>query len=174
MPSAGNAYRRAGCPQGLICWIPAWTAADGCQNQCFLLSRDRGQPSGRHSMQHASFLLTPARIVLAVVAASCAAPCFAAGKDCEQLRAEVMRRYEAGGIVSPALQLLPSSAATSGKVVGSCDLGSRKLVYLGGQGGHPSLPASAPTSARQPGAAAPVLTECKDGTVSMGGSCKAK
>ena len=124
-------------------------------------------------MQHAPFLLTPARIVVAV-AAACAAQCFAAGKDCEQLRAEVMRRYEAGGIVSPEIQLLPSSAATSGKVVGSCDLGGRKLVYLGGQRGRPSLPASAPTGARQPGAAAPVLTECKDGTVSMGGSCKAK
>lgn len=125
-------------------------------------------------MQHASFFLRQARIAFAVAAACCAAPCFAAGKDCEQLRTEVMRRYEAGGIVAPELQLLPSSAATTGKVVGSCDLGSRKLVYLGGKSGLPSSPASAPTIAKQPGAAAPVLTECKDGTVSMSGSCKAK
>ena len=134
----------------------------------------RGQPSDRHSMQHASFFLRQARIAVAAAAACCTTPCFAAGKDCEQLRAEVMRRYEAGGIAAPELQLLPSSSATSGKVVGSCDLGSRKLVYLGGKSGHPSLPASAPTGARQAGTAVPVLTECKDGTVSMGGSCKAK
>jgi hypothetical protein len=108
-----------------------------------------------------------------VLAAACgAAPCLAAGKDCEQLRSEVARSYEAGGIASPELQLLPSSAATSGKVVGTCELGSRKLVYLVGR----SAPASAtpPVTARPPGAAAPVLTECKDGTVSMGGSCKGK
>ena len=124
-------------------------------------------------MQHPSFVLAPARIVITVAAAACcAAPCFAAGKDCEQLRSEVLRRYEAGGIVAPELQLLPSSAATTGKVVGSCDLGSRKLVYLGGKSGPSS--SSSPVGARSPAAAAPVLTECKDGTVSVGGTCKGK
>lgn len=119
----------------------------------------------------ASSLLPPSALMAFVLAAACgAAPCLAAGKDCEQLRSEVARRYEAGGIASPALQLLPSSAPTSGKVVGVCELGSRKLVYLEAKG-TPS-PAPAPTGAKAPGAAAPVLTECKDGTVSMGGSCK--
>ena len=112
------------------------------------------------------------RVALPLVAACCIAPCLAAGKDCEQLRSEVVRRYEAGGIVSPDVQLLPSSAATSGKVVGSCELGSRKLVYLGGKG--TVSPASAPAGAKASGAGAPVLTECKDGTVSIGGSCKGK
>ena len=123
-------------------------------------------------MQHPSFVLTQARIAIFLAAACCAVPCLAAGKDCEQLRSEVMRRYEAGGIVAPELQLLPSSTATTGKVVGSCDLGSRKLVYLGGKSVASSP--SSPVGVRSPAAAEPVLTECKDGTVSVGGTCKGK
>ena len=123
-------------------------------------------------MQHPSFVPTSARLAVALAAACCAAPSFAAGKDCEQLRSEVVHRYESGGIASPDIQLLPSSAAASGKVVGTCALGTKKLVYAGAKGAPSS--ASSPASARPPGAGAPVLTECKDGTVSMGGSCKGK
>jgi hypothetical protein len=123
-------------------------------------------------MQHPFFVLTQARFALLLAVACGVAPCFAAGKDCEQLRSEVMRRYEAGGIVAPELQLLPSSAATTGKVVGSCDLGSKKLVYLAAK--EMSSPASAPARAKASAAGMPVLTECKDGTVSMGGSCKGR
>ncbi len=121
-------------------------------------------------MLQPSFLRSRLRVVVALAAACCAASGLAAGKDCEQLRSEVARRYEAGGIASPELQLLPSSAAASGKVVGTCELGSKKLVYGGAKG----TSASSPTSAKSPGAGAPLLTECKDGTVSMGGSCKGK
>jgi hypothetical protein len=124
------------------------------------------------SMQDLSLLLTPMRTAVALAAACCATPCLSAGKDCEQLRTEVLRRYEAGGIASPDLQLLSASAATNGKVVGTCELGSRKLVHVGAKG-TPS-PAPAVASTRSSAAAAPVLTECKDGTVSMGGSCKGK
>jgi hypothetical protein len=123
-------------------------------------------------MQHPFFVLTPKRLAVALAAACCAAPCFAAAKDCEQLRSEVARRYEAGGIASPEIQVLPSSAATSGKVVGSCERGTKKLVYPGAKG--PSASASSPASAQPSRVAAPVLTECKDGTVSMGGSCKGR
>jgi hypothetical protein len=123
-------------------------------------------------MQHPPLVLTPTRLAVALVAACCATPCFAAGKDCEQLRSEVVRRYEAGGIASPEIQLLAGSAATSGKVVGNCELGTKKLVYVGSKAGPSS--ASSPMNAKSPRANAPVLTECKDGTVSMGGSCKGK
>jgi hypothetical protein len=123
-------------------------------------------------MQHLPFLLTQTRVAVTLAAACCATPGFSAGKDCEQLRAEVSRRYEAGGIASPELRLLPSSAASSGKVVGSCELGSKKLVYIGALGAPASAPS--PASGRASGASVPVLTECKDGTVSMGGSCKSK
>ena len=119
-----------------------------------------------------SLVSPPACLALALVAACGAAPSFAAGKDCEQLRAEVVRRYEAGGIASPDVQLVPSSAATSGKVVGTCELGSKKLVYAAAQ--PASRPAPSPAGAKPAATGAPILTECKDGTVSMGGSCKGK
>ena len=121
-----------------------------------------------------SFTLAPMRMALALAAMFGALPCFAVGKDCQQLRAEVARKYQAGGIASPELQLLPSSAATSGKVIGNCELGTKKLVYIGANGTpSPSSP-SVSVKASVPGAGAPVLTECKDGSVSMGGSCKGK
>ena len=125
-------------------------------------------------MHRPSFVFAATRICVALAVVSAAVPSLAAGKDCEQLRSEVMRRYEAGGIAAPQLQLLPSSAVTRGKVVGSCELGSRKLVYLGGKGASAPAPGASTTNARPPAAAAPVLTECKDGTVSMGGSCKTR
>ncbi len=123
-------------------------------------------------MQQPSSLSPLVRLAAGLAAACCAAPCLAAGKDCEQLRSEVVRRYQGGGIASPEVQLLPSSAATSGKVVGSCELGSKKLVYLDAKG--TPVPASPPVAVRPSPPAAPLLTECKDGTVSMGGSCKGK
>jgi len=54
-------------------------------------------------------------------------------------------------------------------VVGSCDLGSKKIVYqregAPAAGGALARPAPAPANER-------ILTECKDGTVTVGGSCK--
>ncbi len=167
VPSAGFRGRSGRLPAG----VPSSTCGcRACQNPPLLSSRRATKRVS--SMQHPSFVLTTARIAAALAAACAAAPCFAAGKDCEQLRSEVVRRYEAGGIASPEVQLLPSSAATSGKVVGTCELGSKKLVYVGAKG-TPS-PASSPASAKSPGAGAHVLTECKDGTVSVSGSCKGK
>jgi hypothetical protein len=151
--------------RGFTGWPPEWRACSGQPLQAI----------HRVSFMKRPFLVPmQRRIAVALAAACCTAPCLAAGKDCEQLLAEVARRYEAGGIAAPDLQLLPGSAATNGKVVGSCELGTRKLVY-GGAKGTPPSPASSPARAAKPaGTGAPVLTECKDGTVSMGGSCKGK
>jgi hypothetical protein len=54
-------------------------------------------------------------------------------------------------------------------VVGSCELGSKKIVYQREVGSAP--PGAGPAPARSP-EDADILTECKDGTVSVGGDCK--
>jgi len=101
-----------------------------------------------------------------------AGPSFAQGKSCEQLRAEVARKYEGGGIATPELQILAASAPSPGKVVGSCEMGSKKIVYLGSKGMAGGGSAAAPAGAKPADTRPPLLTECKDGSVSMGGSCK--
>ena len=103
-----------------------------------------------------------------------ALPCSAI--TCEELRAEVETKIRGAGVSRFAVTVVDISAPTSGKVVGSCDRGSKKLVYQQAE----ALPAS-PGTARMPTAPAParpsrqedpIPTECKDGSISMTGSCK--
>jgi len=90
---------------------------------------------------------------------------------CDQLRSEVEGRIAAAGVTRFSVTVVDASApVTSGKVVGSCELGSKKLVYEA----SPAAP-GAPATASTPGPAGGserILTECRDGTVSMGGSCR--
>jgi len=53
--------------------------------------------------------------------------------------------------------------------VGSCELGTRKIVYQ--REGAESAPAAVPAPSRSP-EDDDILTECKDGTVSVGGDCR--
>jgi len=95
--------------------------------------------------------------------------------NCEPIREQIEARYKAGGIPTVSLGIVDAGAAVSGKVVGTCGNGAKKIVLLAGTAGTAS--AAAPASAAVPGAAAPskappILTECKDGSVSTSGSCK--
>lgn len=78
-------------------------------------------------------------------------------QDCETIRAQIESKIRANGVSQFSLQVVEQGATVRGKVVGSCGKGSRKIVYA------------------QPAAEArriePLLTECKDGTVSVGGDC---
>lgn len=91
---------------------------------------------------------------LALLAVSAAAQ----GRSCESLRDEIARKFEAGGVRQPDLRVVAADAEPGGRVVGQCAQGSRRIVYVAGG-----------TAARR--AAEPVLTECRDGTVSVGGDC---
>jgi hypothetical protein len=86
----------------------------------------------------------------------------AAASTCESIRAQIDAKIRASGVLSFSLATVDADAKANGKVVGSCDLGTKKIVYLPGS-----------TSARpvNPGKDA-ILTECRDGTVSVGGDCR--
>ena len=98
--------------------------------------------------------------------------------NCEPIREQIEARYKAGGIPTVSLGIVDAGAAVSGKVVGTCGNGAKKIVLLAGTAGTAgTASAAAPASAAVPGAAAPskappILTECKDGSVSTSGSCK--
>ena len=85
--------------------------------------------------------------------------------NCDAIRGQIDAKVRASGVTDFALAVVDANAQAEGKVVGSCDLGSKKIVYQ-----KTSVPADSPSKPRP--ARERILTECKDGSVSMGGDCK--
>lgn len=94
----------------------------------------------------------------------------AQGASCEAIRAQIDAKVRATGVNDFALAILDADAPSSGRVVGSCELGTKKIVYE--RSGSAQQPAQAPQQPRAKSKSSPVITECKDGSVSVGGDCK--
>jgi hypothetical protein len=122
--------------------------------------------------------------LLAVLSALCGA---AHADNCEPIRAQIETKIRDAGVAVFTVTVVPNAVATMGEVVGSCDNGQKKIVYARGAGAAPA-PATTPPAAasgapksvppassrpRRPTPASDILTECKDGSVSRGGSCPA-
>ncbi len=90
---------------------------------------------------------------------------------CETLRSEIETKIRASGVAEFTLSVVDAASAAPGKVVGTCERGAKKLVYVQRAAGGADAASSAAASARRPAA---VLTECKDGSVVVGGDCKKK
>jgi len=75
------------------------------------------------------------------------------GQTCESIQSGIDARIRSSGVDQFTLKIIDADAPTTGKVVGTCDRGSKKIVYV-------RLGADA------------ILTECKDGTITYGGDCK--
>ena len=99
-----------------------------------------------------------------------------AAEDCEALRTRIEQKIAASGVARFTVTVVDANASADGQVVGSCELGTKKVVYLKDAGAATapapapaSIPASsAPKPAPAQGADEPMITECKDGTVTMG------
>ncbi len=97
-------------------------------------------------------------------------PCHAI--TCDSLKSDVEAKIRAGGVKEFTLTVVAADAAASGKVVGTCELGKKKLVYTTpSPGAAQPAPAAAASAAKTAGKPA-VVTECKDGSVSTSGVCK--
>jgi hypothetical protein len=90
-----------------------------------------------------------------------------AAENCEALRMQIESKIGAAGVTRFAVLTVDANAPVAGQIVGSCELGTKKIVYQREAG---SAPATIPAPARSP-ADGDILTECKDGTVSVGGDC---
>lgn len=91
-------------------------------------------------------------------------------ENCEALRAQIESKIGAAGVTRFAVLTVDANAPASGQVVGSCELGTKKIVYQREGGSAPA--AAVPTAAPRSPEDDDILTECKDGTVSVGGDCK--
>jgi len=55
-----------------------------------------------------------------------------ARKDCEELKAEIEAKIKANGVPVFTLEIVPNDEVKDGEVVGSCDGGTKKIVYKRG------------------------------------------
>jgi hypothetical protein len=65
--------------------------------------------------------------VMLCVLALAAAPAMA--KPCEELKAEIAAKLDAKQVTGYTLEIVPNDKVGEGKVVGSCDGGTQKIVY---------------------------------------------
>lgn len=93
---------------------------------------------------------------------------------CEPLRDRVEATIREAGVERFTVSIVDAAASAPGKVVGNCEAGTKKLMYLrhDARAAAPAPAASAAT--RAPGARkpAPMITECKDGSQPADGVCK--
>jgi hypothetical protein len=62
-----------------------------------------------------------------------ASPVFAQVKPCEELKAEIETKIKNNGVKVFTLTIVDKDAAEDGKVVGTCESGSKKIVYKRGE-----------------------------------------
>jgi Protein of unknown function (DUF1161) len=52
-----------------------------------------------------------------------------AAKPCEELKSEIATKLDGKGVKSYSLEIVPKDQDAEGKVVGSCEGGTKKIVY---------------------------------------------
>lgn len=70
------------------------------------------------------------RLILAMACSVLATTAMAEPKPCEELKAEIEAKIQAQGVTSYTLEIVDNlDAKDPSMVVGSCDNGTRKIVY---------------------------------------------
>lgn len=72
------------------------------------------------------------RAIVLLAALMLAASPALARKDCEELKSEIDAKIKANGVPVYTLEIVPNDAVKDGEVVGSCDGGTKKIVYKRG------------------------------------------
>jgi hypothetical protein len=60
------------------------------------------------------------------------APAMAQRKACEELRTEIEGKIKANGVKNFTVEIVANESAKDGKIVGSCDGGTKKILYKRG------------------------------------------
>ena len=72
------------------------------------------------------------KFLLAVGLLSIAGTALAAGTPCEELKSELAAKLDAKGVQHYSLDVVDKGAAADGKVIGSCEGGTKEIVYKRG------------------------------------------
>jgi hypothetical protein len=73
------------------------------------------------------------------------APPAQAAKPCEELKSEIAQKLDAKGVKSYTLEIVAKDKDAEGKVVGTCEGGTKKIVYR-----KSAAPAETPASPSKP------------------------
>src|SRR5262245_11552620 len=57
-------------------------------------------------------------------------PVGALAKDCDAVKAEIDAKIKAKGVMNYALQIVNGTDVKGGQIVGSCDVGAKRIVYF--------------------------------------------
>jgi hypothetical protein len=99
-----------------------------------MLPGDPASSHGGHTMK-----LLAAIGVLLFVSASAHAQ---AAKPCEELKDEISKKLDAKGVKGYTLEIVAKDKDAEGKIVGTCDGGTKKIIYA-------KTPAAAETPAKE-------------------------
>ncbi len=69
------------------------------------------------------------KVMLAVGLLVMTGSAFAAAKPCEELKSEIDAKIQAKGATSYSLEIVEKGSAGDKQVVGSCEAGSKEIVY---------------------------------------------
>ncbi|WP_411386117.1 DUF1161 domain-containing protein [Pseudomonas sp. MPB03] len=73
------------------------------------------------------------KLMVALGLLSLAGGAFAAGKPCEELKSEIAAKLDAKGVSGYSLEIIDKGAAAEGQqVVGTCESGTKEIVYKRG------------------------------------------
>jgi hypothetical protein len=72
------------------------------------------------------------KFLLAVGLLSIAGTALAAGKSCEELKSEIAAKLDAKGVSGYSLEIVDKGSEAGGKVVGTCEKGTKEIVYKRG------------------------------------------
>ena len=72
------------------------------------------------------------KFLLAVGLLSIAGTALAAGKPCEELKSEIAAKIDAKGASGYSLEVVDKGTSTDAKVVGTCEGGTKEIVYKRG------------------------------------------
>jgi hypothetical protein len=85
-----------------------------------------------------------------------------AADNCEAIRAQIEAKFKAGGVVDFTVSTADAALTSGRRVVGSCGNGTKRIVFVPG-----AAVVQAPRAADKP-----IVTECRDGSVSTTGHCR--
>lgn len=82
--------------------------------------------------------------VVAAVAFLLSIPAYPQAKSCDELKSEIAKKIEANGVTSYSLDIVAKDDNAEGKVVGTCEGGTKKIVYTRGAPGSEKPASSDP------------------------------
>lgn len=69
------------------------------------------------------------KIIIASILALGSTSVLAAGLPCEELKARIVKKVEGKGVTNYQLTIVDKDFETKNRVVGTCEAGSKKIIY---------------------------------------------